>query len=407
MRKSHDLTSKDYIKIVGVMLVLGMGIFTYDCVNRAKNFDNTLLRREAGSGNISYDMKLKVEDEKQKVMVDVSPLPYTKDEADKLFEEAVNEIEDTVKGENESLDKVMYDLALRSTYCDGQVKAKFEFSDTALVSEQGKILHGNFSVPTIVKAEAVLTLEEFESHYLFDLKVVPWDSDTKKGFDYYLQETLKKMDEENPTSEKVILPEIVAGKPVDWKPALNLRGLEIIALAIIVALIIPFIEGLEKKETTRKLRAARLKDYPMIVSELSILIGSGMSVKSAFERITKRYVARRGHKDKKEGYELMVTCFRRMSEGVGEAEAIELMGKQSDVKEYRKLAMLLSHNIKKGSKDLLTSLEAEEACAFELRKQLALKAGEEASTKLLVPMGGMLLIVLVILMVPAILQVNL
>ncbi|MCF0128878.1 MAG: hypothetical protein HUJ70_09905, partial [Pseudobutyrivibrio sp.] len=73
MRKSHDLTSKDYIKIVGVMLVLGMGIFTYDCVNRAKNFDNTLLRREAGSGNISYDMKLKVEDEKQKVMVDVSP----------------------------------------------------------------------------------------------------------------------------------------------------------------------------------------------------------------------------------------------------------------------------------------------------------------------------------------------
>ncbi|MCF0186806.1 MAG: hypothetical protein HUJ98_10010 [Bacteroidaceae bacterium] len=395
------------MKIVEVMLILGMGIFTYDFVNRTKNFDNTLLRREAGSGNISYDMKLRVEDKTQKVIVDVSSMPYTKNEADALFEEAINEIETTIKGENEGLDKVMYDLDIKSSYCDGRVAAKFVFSDTELVSEQGKIFHENFDESTVVKAEAVLTLEDYEEHYLFDLNVVPWDPDTKKGFDYYLQETLKKMNEENPAREKVILPEIVAGKPLDWKLAWNLRGLEIVALAIAVALLLPLLEGLEKKEASRKLKEARLRDYPMIVSELSILIGSGMSVKSAFERITKRYVARRGQKDKKEGYELMVTCFRRMSEGVGEAEAIELMGKQSEVKEYRKLAMLLSHNIKKGSRDLITSLETEEACAFELRKHLALKAGEEASTKLLVPMGGMLLIVLVILMVPAILQVNL
>ena len=46
-------------------------------------------------------------------------------------------------------------------------------------------------------------------------------------------------------------------------------------------------------------------------------------------------------------------------------------------------------------------MEREDMEAFEMRKALARKAGEEASTKLLFPMIGMLGIVIVILVVPA------
>ena len=69
--------------------------------------------------------------------------------------------------------------------------------------------------------------------------------------------------------------------------------------------------------------------------------------------------------------------------------------------------MMLVQNLRKGSRDLLEALEKEEKYAFELRKQKAIRAGEEASTKLLVPMAGMLFIVIIILVVPAILQMNL
>ncbi len=69
--------------------------------------------------------------------------------------------------------------------------------------------------------------------------------------------------------------------------------------------------------------------------------------------------------------------------------------------------MLLSQNLMKGSKDLIISLENEEEAAFEMKKQRAIRAGEEASTKLLLPMSGMLFIVIVVLVIPAVLQINL
>ena len=102
----------------------------------------------------------------------------------------------------------------------------------------------------------------------------------------------------------------------------------------------------------------------------------------------------------------MALTLRKMADGMGEIAALEDLGMKSESKEYRKLAMLLSQNLRKGSKDLIDSLQKEEQYSFELRKQRAIRAGEEASTKLLIPMAGMLFIVIVILVVPALLQMN-
>ena len=52
-------------------------------------------------------------------------------------------------------------------------------------------------------------------------------------------------------------------------------------------------------------------------------------------------------------------------------------------------------------------LEQEEWEAYEQRKTQAKQAGEEAGTKLLLPMGIMLVIVLAILVIPAGMTLNL
>ena len=145
----------------------------------------------------------------------------------------------------------------------------------------------------------------------------------------------------------------------------------------------------------------------MIVSELSILMGAGMSFRKALEKIVARYLQKKKQGAVKAGYEDMVNTYRKIHDGMGEIAALEDLGQRSESKEYRKLAMLLVQNLKKGSKDLITSLEKEESYAFEMRKQRAIRAGEEASTKLLIPMAGMLFIVVVILIVPALLQIKL
>ena len=66
-----------------------------------------------------------------------------------------------------------------------------------------------------------------------------------------------------------------------------------------------------------------------------------------------------------------------------------------------KFSTLLSQNIRKGSNDLLYVLRQEADNAFVERKNVAKKLGEEAGTKLLLPMMMMLCIVMVIIMIPA------
>ena len=95
-----------------------------------------------------------------------------------------------------------------------------------------------------------------------------------------------------------------------------------------------------------------------------------------------------------------MTCYELQS-GRSEKEAYDHFGKRCQVQAYRKLCTLLSQNLRKGSNDLLRVLRQEADNAFTERKNLAKKLGEEAGTKLLLPMMMMLCIVMVVIMIPA------
>ena len=64
----------------------------------------------------------------------------------------------------------------------------------------------------------------------------------------------------------------------------------------------------------------------------------------------------------------------------------------------------VTHTVQMAS--LQDVFDKEELLAFELRQNLAKKAGEEASTRLLLPMIGLLGIVMAILLIPAMMTMN-
>lgn len=107
---------------------------------------------------------------------------------------------------------------------------------------------------------------------------------------------------------------------------------------------------------------------------------------------------------KRFAYEEIVFTCQEMENGVSEQEAYQRMGMRMGTGAYRSLAVLLTQNLKKGSKGLLELLKQESQEAFEERRRQAKTTGEKASTKLLLPMGMMLAVVLVILTVPAFLS---
>ena len=100
----------------------------------------------------------------------------------------------------------------------------------------------------------------------------------------------------------------------------------------------------------------------------------------------------------------MQITLREIRDGVAERTAYERFGERCQLRPYRKLAALIVQNLRKGSRGLTSLMEAEAEEAFEQRKNLAKKLGEEAGTKLLLPMMMSLGVIIVIIMVPAVIS---
>ena len=103
-------------------------------------------------------------------------------------------------------------------------------------------------------------------------------------------------------------------------------------------------------------------------------------------------------------YEEMAGVYHMMQRGVPELRAYAEFGNRCRLLPYRKLAAILEQNVRKGSEHLRPLLESEMEDAFEQRKNLARRMGEEASTKLLAPLFLILMIVMVMVSMPAFLS---
>ena len=76
-------------------------------------------------------------------------------------------------------------------------------------------------------------------------------------------------------------------------------------------------------------------------------------------------------------------------------------GRRISMLQYMKFSTLLVQNLKKGSDDLLRRMELEAEDAVRIRRELAKKQGEEAGTKLLLPMMLMLVVVFAMILTAA------
>ena len=131
-----------------------------------------------------------------------------------------------------------------------------------------------------------------------------------------------------------------------------------------------------------------------------------MTIKNAWKKIVTDYEKKKEKCGERFAYEEMLITYREMQSGVTEAESYERFGRRCGIPSYLKLGAMLSQNLRKGTRGVAEIMQMEAIQAFEERKALAKRRGEEASTKLLVPMFFMLGIVLVIVIVPAFLSIQ-
>jgi tight adherence protein C len=141
-------------------------------------------------------------------------------------------------------------------------------------------------------------------------------------------------------------------------------------------------------------------DFPDMISKLVLLVNAGMTLNRAWEKICKET------KQKSPLYQELRTTYLQIQGGKSESEAYEEFARRCRVREITKFVTLVIQNLKKGNDDMVPLLRLQAEECWELRKLRAKQLGEEASAKLLIPMMIMFVGILIIVVLPAVLQLN-
>jgi tight adherence protein C len=333
---------------------------------------------------------------KDEVMVEVDEKKLTKEEKKKIFHEVKEQLGQVILGENKSADHVDKPLKLPEKLDGLPAAVSWYSSDPQSVDWEGSI--GN-DIPVegrLLCLTAAISLQGEEEMYYQYVKVFPAEQNT--------QNKVQKLLEEENEKDKDIwlqLPAVLDDKKLVWKKSRKSMRYALILLVAAVPLLLLVKDKQEAQEKKKQQRQQMIQDYPEILSKLTLLLSAGVNLRKAMERISKDYMKRKNNGEYRKAYEVIVDICTEMETGISEKEAYEKMGERCELIQYRTLSALLVQHLQKGSRGMEQMLEEEASKAQQLRQQQARILGEQASTKLLIPMIMMLLVVFVILLVPA------
>lgn len=339
------------------------------------------------------------------VIVEIYPREFSIEETQENFQKAYETVLHRMTGDNESLGQVCSNLNLVSYLEEYAMNITWMSSNPQIIDTFGTVYNEDFleGQKETVVLTAVFSYLDAECRYEITVDAAAPVLTKEERFVYALRQIIRENDESTRTNETVAFPEEVDGERILYEEEQENHTLLLLLLGTVTAVII--FPGMDKEldKRMKERREQMLLDYSEIVSKLNILSGAGMSILKAWERIVKDY-EKKGVKEPKArryAYEEMKITYYEIQTGISEGSAYAAFGRRCNIHEYLKLGTLLEQNVKKGSKGLSKMLEDEAVNAFEQRKNIAKKLGEEAGTKLMIPMISMLAIVMLIVLVPA------
>ncbi len=366
-------------------------------------FDNSIERPAPGEADTIEELQYEVDGNKTDISLEVPASLHSTEEKEAFLESAMEEIDDTFLGDNEDMDSINQNVVMKEAYVDGMVKAEWQLNDYKIIGADGAINYDNLEEEKVIEANVTLTCEDVSDVYSFSFKVKPYDLSSSPGIDYYVKKIIRQLFKEEGST--LTLPDKVGSNEIIWNKKYTFIGLKIALLGILAGVAMIIGQVREEKTAHVKYLKSLERDYPKIVEGLALYVGAGLSVKNGMYRLCEEYSKRRTKKQEP-GFEGLLKMCREIEEGRSEITAYEMLPTFCPSREYKRLSSLLTNNLRKGTKGLVDALNKEEEDAFEMQRNFVKVAGEEASTKMLFPMIGLLGIVLIIIIAPAIFNMN-
>jgi len=410
-KNSEDKLKAYYIKKISeVVCVLIIGLL-FSGVNFFMGYaehtiidDKYITRNSYGQGELQAEVTAGFEDgSKEEVTLIIGERRYSETELERLYEQAIEELQKQIFPEGSNAEEVRGNLHLPETLDGYPFSIQWESSNYAVVDYDGSIYNEELSSKgQIVNLSAVFEYYEFMREYVFSVCVLPPELSEIQFRQKALTESIEQNESKSVYEEKYVLPDSIAGERVEWEEKRENSVGVILLIAGITAIAIYYMKDYDLHKQVLERQEEMSDCYPEIVNRLVLYVGAGMTVRNAWRKIALDNKCKKDRGNKK-GYiyqEMLFTCYE-MDSGVAEGEAYERFGRRCGIQHYIKLATLLVQNMQKGNSTLLVQLKEEAETAFVERMNRARKKGEEAGTKLLMPMMLLLGMVMVFIMIPA------
>lgn len=399
--------------VLAVSILLSVCLLVSDSYNARQEISN-LERNPYGKGSAEEEYVVFADGKKiqPELKVAAREKNYTDEELKRAFDRAANKLEHLMLGKNESLDCIRADMNLVTVIPGEPMDVSWEMDRYDVMNIYGELQPESLDEDgegILINLKAFIKYREDVTREIvheMTAKVYPPLQTKEEELLSAVAEAVSEEESKSRTKEIIKLPKKVNGKGITYHQKMDYRGLIVLAMGIVSAILLLLLERQKERENIKKREVQMMQDYPDIIGKLNLLLGAGMTVKSAWRKMVMDYEIKREKKGSRYAYEEMQSTYREMQSGVTETESYERFGRRCGLQAYLKLGALLSQNVRKGTKGLTELLRLEAVHAFEERKALAKRLGEEAGTKLLLPMFLMLGIVLVMIIVPAFLSLQ-
>ncbi len=364
-----------------------------------------LRRNPCGQGDVVYEFYvdgLEDGESSMEASVTVPEKRLTKEQFSDCVDEAAMLLRQRMLGENASLQEVCYDLALEKEIPEFGLEVSWESEKPEHISHMGLV--NNENVPKegeVVYLKATLVCGVETEVLEIPVTVIKTEDSVPNQF----MDLLEMLAVQDMEQEEIVLPEEFGGKALTYRRKGHSQNLVLILLGLVSAGCLYLKEASDEQVKHKKREASLILDYPDLVSGFLILTGAGYSIKQAFKKLAEDH-KKTGKAGFHPVYEEMQITLNQVETGTPEVQAYAEFGKRCGLQCYVKFAALLKSAINTGGKNMRKLMEDEMEEAFQKRTDFARRKGEEASTRLLLPMFCMLGVVMVMVVSPALLALG-
>ncbi len=406
--------------------ILAAGIWQKEMMEQRRDpvWEQGAVRRgEPGEPERVVSLIAEVGDESIELEVPVAGKLLTKEEAGELEAVFWKEVEKRLPGSNSSLWEVHQSLELPEELSGYPFWVEWRSLNPELVSSLGNVVKGSEGAGRLC---GTVHYEEFSWEHLVEYQVKKPDLSEEEARREEIFKLLEETEKASRYESLWKLPEYMGHDRVGWKRPAKHHGLTILLLTGVLACGIFWGMDEDLHKSWKECRQAMIKEYPMIVSKLALYLGAGMTIRGAMLRIADGKIKQKGEEKEAYGerealgekagrkrmrrqrnkrppdiYDAIRYACHEISLGIPEKDAYENLGRRTGTREYVRLAGILSQSLTRGGGSLLKRLEEEAQDSMKDSLEQRKKEGEEASTKLLLPMVMMLGIVMVLVIIPA------